>query len=63
MSKTRNLTRLFFSLALFVSIGAGVRHIKAQTEVAEPAACADGNRKVCLTQPTSGGGTAYFYWV
>jgi hypothetical protein len=63
MFNARNLTRLFFLLALCTSLVAGVKHGRAQAGVADDAECADGNRRLCLTVPLQGGGTAYFYWV
>lgn len=62
MFNVKNFTRLFFLLALATSIGAGVRYGSAQSG-GDLGNCADGNRKLCLTQPMPGGGTSYFYWV
>jgi hypothetical protein len=61
MSKTRNLTRLFFVLALAVT-GAGARRLFAQEEIRSGAACGEGYRKICYVEVLPDGQYEYHYW-
>lgn len=62
MSITRNLTRLFFVVAVAVMSGTGAREVFAAEEVQPGAPCAEGDRHLCYTiYHADGDYTEYFY--